>query len=48
MGLYFLQNFFVWKHSEMLAITPDPLAYAKEQVELYNREYKEGKIAFFS
>ena len=34
----------IGKHSELLAITPDPLAYAKEQVEIFNREYKEGKI----
>jgi len=33
----------IGKHSELLAITDDPLAYAKEQVEKYNREYKEGK-----
>lgn len=34
----------IGKHSELLAITPDPLAYAREQVALYNKEYKEGKI----
>lgn len=34
----------IGKHSELLAITPDPLSYAKEQVELFNKEYKEGKI----
>lgn len=34
----------IGKHSELLAITSDPLAYAKEQVEIFNREYKEGKI----
>ena len=28
------------KHSELLKITDDPLAYAKEQVKLYNEEYK--------
>ena len=32
------------KHSELLAITLDPLAYAKEQVALFNKEYNEGKI----
>jgi transposase len=34
----------IGRHSELLAITGDPLAYAKGQVEEYNREYKEGKI----
>ncbi len=34
----------IGKHSELLAITSDPLAYAKEQVEECNREHKEGKI----
>jgi len=34
----------IGKYSELLAITSDPLAYAKEQVEVFNREYKEGKI----
>lgn len=34
----------IGKHSELLAITSDPLAYAKEQVEEFNKEYKEGKI----
>ena len=33
----------IGKHSELLAITPDPLAYAKEQVALFNQQYKEGK-----
>ena len=33
----------IGKHSELLAITNDPLAYAKEQVRKYNQEYKEGK-----
>ena len=33
----------IGKHSELLAITDDPLAYAKEQVAKYNQEYKEGK-----
>ena len=33
----------IGKHSELLAITDDPLAYAKEQVRLFNQEYKEGK-----
>ncbi|MGB4438542.1 MAG: transposase [Sedimentibacter sp.] len=34
----------IGKYSELLAITPDPLAYAKKQVEEFNKEYKEGKI----
>ena len=32
------------RHSELLAITPDPLEYAKQQVDIFNREYHEGKI----
>ncbi|HAP19841.1 MAG TPA: IS1634 family transposase, partial [Lachnospiraceae bacterium] len=36
----------IGKHSELLAITPDPLAYAREQVALFNKEYKEGKADF--
>ena len=34
----------IGRHNELLAITVDPLAYAKRQVEEYNKEYKEGKI----
>ena len=34
----------IGKHSELLAITDDPLAYAKEQVRLFNEQVKEGKI----
>ncbi|MGL5435384.1 MAG: IS1634 family transposase [Lachnospiraceae bacterium] len=34
----------IGKHSELLAITSDPLAYAKQQVEQFNMEYKEGNI----
>lgn len=30
----------IGKHSELLKITNDPLAYAKEQVEKFNEEYK--------
>ena len=30
----------IGKHSELLEITDDPLAYAKEQVKKYNEEYK--------
>lgn len=34
----------IGKHSELLTITEDPLAYAIKQVEEFNKEYKEGKI----
>ena len=34
----------IGKHSELLNITPDPLAYAKKQVDEFNKEYKEGKV----
>lgn len=34
----------IGKHSELLAITEDPLAYAKEQVAQFNEEYKMGKV----
>ena len=34
----------IGKHSELLAITRDPLSYAKEQVALYNKEYKERRV----
>lgn len=34
----------IGKHSELLAITNDPLAYAKAQVEAANKEYQAGKI----
>ncbi len=34
----------IGKHSELLLITDDPLAYAKEQVKLLNEEIKNGKI----
>jgi transposase len=33
----------IGKHSELLAIDPDPLSYAKRQVEKCNEEYKRGK-----
>ena len=33
----------IGKHSELLAITDDPFTYAKEQVALFNEEYKKGK-----
>jgi transposase len=36
----------IGKHSELLKITADPLAYAKEQVKKYNEEYaKENKVS---
>lgn len=35
----------IGKHSELLRITDDPLAYAKEQVSLYNDEEKNNKIS---
>lgn len=36
----------IGKHSELLKITDDPLAYAKEQVKKYNKEYKkENKVS---
>ncbi len=34
----------IGKHSELLAITPDPLAYAKQKVEEANRKIKEGEV----
>ena len=34
----------IGRHNDLLAITSDPLAYAKQQVKEYNKEYKEGKI----
>ena len=34
----------IGKHSELLTITSDPLAYARKQVQKANEEYKEGKI----
>ena len=35
----------IGKHSELLAITDDPLAYAKEQVAKYNEEVKNSKVS---
>ena len=35
----------IGKHSELLAITDDPLAYAREQVAKYNEDYKNGKVS---
>jgi len=34
----------IGRHAELLAITPDPLAYAKQQIAEINKEYNEGKI----
>jgi len=34
----------IGRHIELLAITPDPLAYAKQRVEEFNKEYEKGKI----
>lgn len=36
----------IGKHSELLAITSDPLAYAKEQIEKLNQEEKKGRIEY--
>jgi transposase len=36
----------IGRHSELLALTPDPLAYAREEVAEYNRKHKEGKADF--
>jgi hypothetical protein len=33
----------IGKHSELLAVDPDPLSYARRQVQKYNEEYKSGK-----
>lgn len=33
----------IGRHSELLSLTPDPLSYAKQQVALFNEEYKNGK-----
>lgn len=34
----------IGKHSELLQITDNPLAYANEQIRLLNEEYKKGKV----
>lgn len=34
----------IGRHLDLLAITPDPLAYAQEQVDAFNKEYGEGKV----
>jgi len=33
----------IGRHSELLNITKDPKAYAQEQVDIFNQQYKEGK-----
>ena len=35
----------IGKHSELLAITDDPLAYAREQVAKYNEEIKNARVS---
>lgn len=35
----------IGKHSELLAVDPDPLSYARKQVEKYNEEYRSGKAS---
>lgn len=35
----------IGKHSELLAIDPDPLAYARKQVQKYNEEYDNSRIS---
>lgn len=35
----------IGKHSEMLAFTDDPLAYAKEEIRRLNDEYARGKVS---
>lgn len=34
------------KHSELLKITDDPLAYVKEEIRKMNEEYRTGKVSF--
>ena len=34
------------KHSELLKITDDPLAYVKEEIKKMNEEYRSGKVEF--
>lgn len=38
----------VGKHSELLKITDNPLAYAKEMAERMNEEYRVGKVEYFT
>jgi len=34
----------IGKHSELLLVDPDPLAYAQRQVNKYNKEHESGKV----
>lgn len=34
------------KHSELLKVTDDPLAYVKHEIELMNEEYRVGKVSY--
>ena len=34
------------KHSELLKITDDPLAYVKDEIQKMNEEYRVGKVTF--
>lgn len=34
------------KHSELLKITDDPLAYVREELKKMNEEYRVGKVTF--
>jgi len=34
----------IGRHLDLLAITDDPLTYANEQVDEFNKEYKDGKV----
>lgn len=36
----------IGKHSDLLKITDDPLAYAKEEIQKMNEEYRVGKVEF--
>jgi len=35
----------IGKHSELLAVDPDPLSYARRQVEKYNEEYNDSRVS---
>ena len=34
------------KHSELLKITNDPVAYVREEIEKWNEEYRVGKVSY--
>ena len=34
----------IGKHSELLKITDDPMAYAKQQIDKLNKEFKNNKV----